>query len=157
MSRSADTLAWLDAHDTEVLAHPGAAFPERELLRMILTGASGTGGIMSAAYRAQLTFKIPNLLEREDARGYAHEVMFGSDFGLDLITVPAEVGPLIAASATIHTADTDTLGELLIAALLIGSPIDDAAFTLAWDAIPRIFENYHVILVGGIYFALMGD
>jgi hypothetical protein len=157
MSRSIATLAWLDTHDDEIRAHPGAAFPERELLRLILDGASGTGGVMSAAYRAQLAIKVPSLLEREDARGYAHEVMFGSDFGLDPITVPAQVGPLIAESSAIHAADTDTLGELLIAALLIGEPLDDTAFTLAWDAIPRIFENYHVILVGGIYFALMGD
>ena len=157
MSRSTDTLAWLDSCDAEILAHPGAAMPERELLRLILGGASGTGGVLSAAYRALLQIKVPSLIERDDARGYAHEVMFGSDFGLDPITVPAQVGSLIQASAVIHAVDTDTLGELLIAALLIGEPMDDTAFTLAWDAIPRTFENYHVILVGGIYFALLGD
>ena len=157
MSRSTETLAWLDAHDDEIRAHPGAAFPERELLRLILGGASGTGGIMSAAYRALIAFKIPTLVERSDARGYAHEVMFASDFGLDPIATPTEVATLLDDAAVLHAEDTDTLGEILIAAYLIGHPMDATAFTAAWDALPRTFENYHVLLVGGILFALMGD
>jgi len=157
MSRSTETLAWLDAHDVEIRAHDGAAYPERELLRLILSGASGTGGVMSAAYRAQLAFKVPDLTERANARGYAHEVMFGADFGLDPIIVPEQVGALLEAAAIVHADDTDTVGELLIAGRLIGYPMDTTAFTMAWEAIPRTFENYHAILVGGILFALMGD
>lgn len=157
MSRSVATLAWLDAHDETIRAHPGAALPERELLRGIINGATGTGGIMSAAYRALIEFKVPSLIQTQDARGYAHEVMFGSDFGLHSVAVPAEVEGLLDSAALLHGDDTDTLGEILITAHLIGHEMSRTAFTAAWDAIPWDFENYHVLLVGGILFALTGD
>lgn len=164
MPKASDTLAWLDSPeiDQAVMAHEGAAFEERELLRLMLGGASGTGGVMSAAYRNKLATHVPSLVGRAEARAYSHVVMFAADFGLDPVTHPVEVNPLLDQAVQIHEADTDTLGELLIAAHLLGHASASigaalSAFDAAWDALPRTFENYHPILVGGILYALIGE
>lgn len=163
MSRSADTLAWLDMRQQDIMDHHGAAFAERELLRAMVGGATATGGVMSAAYRALVATEVPDLTGRANARQYAHEIMFGSDFGCHTITVPAQALPLLEQSIVENEHDTDTLGELLIAAWLIGHEsqlVDDyrAIFDAAWAALPRdTFEHYHPILVGGILYALTGD
>lgn len=161
MGLAADTLTWLDSQETSILTHEGAAFEEVELLRLMLNGASGTGGVMSAAYRNKLTSYVPGLNGRAQARAYAHIVMFASDFGLDPISHPAEVNLLLEDSILENQNDTDTLGELLIAAHLLGvtSPTIEATyekFVTDWSAIPRVFDNYHPVLVGGILFALKG-
>lgn len=162
MGLASDTLAWLDSHQADIAAHPGAAFEEVELLRVILNGASGTGGVLSEAYRRKLAIHIPSLINRADARGYAHLVMFASDFGLDPVVHPPEVNALLDDALLIHQNDTDTLGELLIAAFLLGhysQTVGDMGgkFVVDWAAISReTFANYHAILVGGILHALWG-
>jgi hypothetical protein len=161
MGLESDTLAWLDSNQAQVAAHEGAAYEEVELLRLMLSGASGVGGVMSAAYRNKLAFYIPSLTGRAGARAYAHIVMFAADFGLDPVTHPALVNPMLDEAVFAHQDDTDTLGELLIACHLLGhdSPVIQAAsekFLTDWQAIPRDFTNYHPILVGGILFALQG-
>lgn len=164
MPKAADTLAWLQSPeiDAAVMAHPGAAFEERELLVLMLGGASGVGGVMSAAYRSKLASHVPSLEVRTDARAYAHVVMFAADFGLDPVTHPAAVSLLLDDGLHAHENDTDTLGELLIACHLLGhkSPAvteHRGNFDAAWAALPRTFEHYHPILVGGILYALTGD
>lgn len=162
MGLASNTLAWLDSYQADITAHRGAAYEEVELLRILLAGASGVGGVLSEAYRRKLAFHVPTLVNRADARGYAHLVMFASDFGLDPVVHPVQVNNLLDEALILHQNDTDTLGELLIACHLLRhhSPaVSDAIglFVVDWAAIPRdSFANYHAILVGGILHALWG-
>lgn len=164
MSLASDTLAWLDGHAADVAAHPGAAYAETEILRMLVTntGPQGTG-ILAEAYARDVARRLPACGSRAEARSFAHYVMFGSDFGRSALAIAVGAGDALDSAVIEHAQDTDTLGELLIAAQLIGHQsaaitAARAVFDAAWQAMPRTdFDGYHPILVGGILYALTGD
>lgn len=161
--RAIDTLDWLDDHAADVAAHPGAAYAETEILRMLVTetGPLG-GGVLAEAYLRDIAARgLPPCANRVEARGMAHAFMFASNFGRDSVTPPVGMGIALDALLAEHEDDTDTLGELLITALIVGHQSSAvtavrAVFDAAWSNVPRTFDNYHVILVGGILYALAG-
>lgn len=160
--RAIDTLAWLDSIDEEVSAHAGVAFVEREILRMLVSETPPmTDDIVSRAYRMEVERRLLPITNRGSARYYAHLVMFAGNFGCTHIVAPAGTGDAIDQALVGNVDDTDTLGELLIAARIVGhvSPAVTAAqevFDLAWEQEPRTMQNYHVVLVGGLLYALTG-
>ena len=163
MGLAADTLAWLDAHAADVAEHPGAAYAETEILRMLVTSTGPQGvGILAEAYARDLARRLPSCESRAEARAFAHYVMFAAGFGRGSIVVPG-AGAALDAAVVSHQVDTDTLGELLIASQLLGHESTAitaarATFDAAWQALPRgDFSEYHPILVGGILYALTGD
>lgn len=163
MGKASDTLAWLDAHASEIAAHPGAAYAETEILRMLVTNTGPQGvGVFAEAYARDLARRLPPCENRADARAFAHYVMFAAGFGRGSISLQG-AGPMLDTAVAAHADDTDTLGELLIAAHLLahGSTAVTTArsvFDTAWLLIQRdTIADYHPILVGGILYALTGD
>lgn len=160
--RAIDTLEWLDELDAEVLAHPGMAYVEREILRLLVAGtAPSTSGVTSTAYRMEAERRVLPMQNRAEARSVAHIVMFATNFGQVSMVAPSGLGAALDDAVVEHEEDTDTLGELLIAAHIAGhtSALITAArsvFDAAWAAEPLEFNNYHVILVGAILYAITG-
>lgn len=154
--RAIDTLAWLDLNGTP----PGEGFAEVEILRQLTEGAPASGhNILAEAYRLDIARGISGS-NRVEAREVAHHIMFASDFGRRSVSVPSS-GETLDAMIIAHQSDTDTLGELLISALIIGHEsqvVTDATavFNPDWDALSRsnFAADYHAVLVGGIYYAL---
>lgn len=162
--RALDTLAWFDAREADVLAHPGMAFAEREILRMLVDGtAPGSDDIVARAYRMDAERRLFQTGNRAEARAFAHIALFASSFGQIRLTPPAGTGEAIDQALIASADDTDTLGELLMAAHIYehASPAVTAAreiFDEAWAQHPRddFAQHYHVILVGGLLYAMAG-
>lgn len=165
MSKASDTLGWLDAHAADVAAHPGAAYAETEILRMLATNTGPQGsGIFAEAYRRDIARRLPTCDSRAEARAFAHYIMFAGAFGRSgAFSIAAGAEDAIDAAVVAHADDVDTLGELLIAAEIIGHTsaavaAAKASFDAAWLLIDRdTFEHYHAILVGGILYAILGE
>lgn len=162
--RAVDILAWLDTHASDVLNHPGAAYAETEILRMLVTGTGpATGGILSEAYRRDfVAHGFPNCQNRAEARGMAHTVMFGSNFGTEAISLPEGAGDSLDELLLTYSDDIDTLGELLIACHILEHTSTEvvfyrAMFETAIEEIDLDFENYHVLVVAGILYAITSE
>ena len=136
------------------------AFAEVEILRMLVDrSAPGGDDITATAYRLAFERRAMPMGNRAEARGVAHVAMFASSFGQVLLLPPPGFAELLDKAIPRHLDDTDTLGELLIAAHAAG--LDSAhikagraAFDVAVRAIERTFRNYHVFVVAGILYAL---
>lgn len=160
--RAIETLAWLDERDSDVAAHPGMAFTEREILRMLVDGTTpGADDVVTRAHRMEFERRLFPTTNRAEARAFAHIAMFASSFGQVAINAPAGAGEAIDAAISANMDDTDTLGELLIAAKIVGhtSSIVTSGrivFDADWSVIPRddFSQNYHAVLVGGLLYAM---
>lgn len=160
--RALETLAWLDLHAALVAAHPGAAFAETEILRMMVTQTGPIeGDVLAVAYQRDLARGVPAISNRAEARALAHAVMFASNFGREPLIVSEGFTVLLETLIVEYVDDIDTLGELLIVAaiLALGSDTVTVArdvFDAAWGSLDRgeFAQNYHAILVGGLLYAM---
>ena len=158
-TRSVETLEWLDS----VTLPDGEAYAERELLRLIVDGRPTSGpNLLATAYQRDLAQR-ETVFDgtRTGARQFAHKVLFASDFGGLPLEVPADAMAPFDAELTLNADDSDTVGELLITALILGyssaaTQAARAAFDLAWAGLDRedVAANYHCILVGALLYAL---
>lgn len=156
--RASDTLAWFYTQAAEVASHEGAAFAEVEILGQLVNGTPSVArDVLSVAYMVDATRRVPDLSDRAKCRAFAHAVMFATNFGGSAIVLPA--GTQAAIESVLLAHDLDTMGELLIAAKLAGYTslalaAAKSTFDAEWEAVSRVFDNYHVILVGALLYAV---
>mgnify|MGYP000603131179 CR=1 FL=1 len=160
--RAVDTLAWFDSLSAEVESHPGAAYAEVEILRMLVTETGPYGvGLLATAYRRDLERRLVPVTNRAEARALAHYLMFATNFNRVGIVLGSNYSERMDGLLAEYEEDTDTLGELLICCRILQHETNavtaaQAAFDSAWSTVGRedFQQNYHCILVGGILYSL---
>lgn len=163
--RASSALAYIDGNATKLENHLGAAYAEGVILDALVNKTpSGTLGILGQAYKTDLIRGgVLDVPDRATAYKLTHTIIFATDFGRQKLTGLSNYEALLEQLVVTYADDTDVLGELLISARCISywSPAMDTAyqnFCSQWDAVNKqagLFnQNYHVILVGGILFAM---